>query len=461
MKKQLFTTLLFCCGVFATGYGQTPCSFGTVSESLGIGENISTGGDLEYAGAADFDVPFGVNFTVNQVTFDAIKTADEILYVNLSFLTEIEGLPGASIQNFDNMVPTSQEFLYEAGDFDAYRVVLDLPTSITFEKGKYFISLAANPGTGPFVAWDIAGEFQTYGVFDYNKFEDEEWGGTGYYNKVFQVIGTCEDSGETPPNLGDACGQGNESNHYEGGTSFLAFQGAISIADDFVVPENTTFNITHFNLDALLLGGGFHNATIKIRTSENNAPGQVLYSFTNKGPLYEKFFGYFDVPGPFDHASVRVGFEFQEPIVLDGGTYFIEVIPTPYASESLTWELTSLPGIGSDAYRSFDGGDSWEAVSGFNQVFTIDGFCSESLGVENPHLTNVLEFYPNPVTNILNINSTLELTEIALYNLVGQQVANFTSDLRTVNMESLSGGVYLVKATFKTGQVENFKVIKQ
>src|SRR5690606_12624874 len=306
---------------------------------------------------------------------------DEILYVNLSFLAEMEGMPGESIQDFNNLVPTSQEFLYEAGDYDVYTVVLDLPTSLTFQKGKHFISLAANPGAGPFVGWDIAGEFQTYGLFDYNKFDDEDWGGTGYYNKVFQVIGSCEDSGETPPDLGEVCEQGNESNDHETGTNFLNGQSVFSIADDFIVAENTTFNLTQFTVDALLLGGGFHNATLKIRSSENNAPGEVLYSFTNKGPQQEQYFGYFDFPGyPLDVVAIKLDFAFDEPIALEEGTYFIEVIPTPYATDFLTWEATSLPGIGSDSYTSTDGGTTWSINDGFNQVFTIGGFCEASLG---------------------------------------------------------------------------------
>ncbi len=461
MRKQLFTALLLSFGVFAMGYGQSSCSYGTVSESLGIGENISTGGSLEYAGAADFDVPFGVNFTVSQVTFDAIKTADAIVYVNLSFLEESEGLPGELIQAFENLTPTSQEFLYEAGEFDAYRVVLDLPNTITLAKGKYFISLAANAGTGPFVAWDIAGEYQTYGVFDYNQFEDEPWGGTGYYNKVFRVIGSCEDSGEIQPEPGEPCAQGNETNHREGGTSFLSFGNVISVADDFIVPTNSTFYLTQFNLDALLLGGGLHNATIKIRSSVNDAPGNVLYSFTNKAPLFEQFFGYFDVPGPFDLAGIRIGFQFEEPIVLGEGAYFIEVIPTPYAAETLAWELTSLPGIGSDAYTSLDGGTTWDIRSGYNQVFTVNGFCTETLGTHTQQLADALAIYPNPAQDVLHIDSKSELIDVGLYNMDGQKVADYDGDLKTINLGPLASGVYLVKATFGNGQIGNRKIIKE
>ncbi len=459
MKKKLFTTLMLCI-VFTFSYAQDPCFYGVGSSMVGIGENISTGGTLEYAGAADFDVPLGTNFTVNQVTFDAIKTEEDILYVNLAFLQENEGLPDGSIQVFDNLIPTSQEFSYEAGDFDAYTIVLDLPTSVTLEKGKYFITLAANPGEGPFVAWDIAGEFLTYGVFDYNKFEDEEWGGTGYYNKVFQVIGTCEDSGETPPDLGDPCEQSNESNDHEAGTSFLNGQDVLSIADDFIVPENTTFYLTNFEMDALLLGGGMHNATLKIRSSDNNAPGEVLYSYTNKGPLYEQFFGYFNFPGPFDLAGIREGFTFEEPIALEEGTYFIEVIPTPHATETLTWEATSQPGIGSFSYTSSDGGNTWSINDGYNQVFTVSGFCIETLGIEETQSVVDFSYYPNPVNDILNISSNIKIIQIDLYNLVGQKVSDFDVDSQTINIESLSPGIYLLKTKFINGKVEISKIIK-
>lgn len=464
MQKRLFTTMLLFAAM-GFSYAQDPCSYGTTSDEMSNGENITTGGALEYAGAADFDVPFGVTFTSNQVTFNLLKGAADLLYVNAAFLTEIEGLPGELMESFDNLVPSSQELVYttEIENLDVYQVTLDLPVSVTFEKGKYFLTLAAAAGDAHSAWWEIADDYQTYGVFDYNKFEDEAWGGTGYYNKVFQVVGDCEDSGDVPPDYGEPCEQANESNNHETGTSLLGAGGqALSVVDDFIVPANTTFYLSAFTMDALLLGGGLHNATLNVRASDGDMPGEILHSYINKGPAFEEFGGYHPFPGsPFDVAAIKIGFEFEEPIALEEGTYFIEVLPTPYATEMLTWEATSAGGIGSYSYYSADGGATWNINDGLNQVFTINGFCSETLGSETPGIGVDFQYYPNPVTDVLNITSKTAIKEITLYNLLGRQVGKYDPNTQTIAMESLATGMYLLRVQFESGEVKTVKVIKQ
>ena len=207
MQKLLFTTIFLFIAI-GNSYSQS-CAYGPISDETGNGENISTGGAFEYAGASDFEVPFGINFTADQITVNLLKGPADLLYVNVAFLMEANGLPGDVIASFDNLEPTSQAFAYTTGipDLDVYQITLDLPTSTTFEKGKYFLRLAAAAGDINGAWWEITSDYQTYGVFDYSKFENEDWGGTGYYNKVFQVMGTCEDSGETPPEYGEVCEQ--------------------------------------------------------------------------------------------------------------------------------------------------------------------------------------------------------------------------------------------------------------
>lgn len=462
MQKLLFTTL-FLVAILGSSYGQT-CSYGTISNETANGENISTGGTYEYAGAVDFDVPFGIDFTTNQVTINLLKGDADLLYVNAAFLTEEEGIPGSVIESFDNLVPTTQEFLYPTGTpgFDVYEITLDLPASVTFEKGKYFLRMAAAPGDANGAWWEITNEDQTYGVFDYFKFENEDWGGTGYYNKVFQVIGTCEDSGDVAPNLGDACGQENLANNHETGIPFIGSGQIHTVADDFIVPENTVFYLAQFNFDALLLGGGMHNATINIRSTVNNMPGEILHSYLNKGPAFEEFGGYWPMAGsPFDVVAVKTGFVFDEPIELEAGTYFIEVIPTPNASELITWEATTQPGIGSFSYSSADGGITWNINNGYNQVFSVNGFCAERLSVDDSQIANNFNYFPNPVTDVLNISSKTKIEHSTLYNLIGQQVGVYTIDNTSINMQSLSAGIYLLNVQFENGQTETVKIIKQ
>lgn len=460
MRKKLFTTLslLTACFSFAQ-----ECSYGTISDVSGVGENISIGSSLLYTGAADFDVPFGTTFTASQLTFHILKGQANLERVDITFRQEEEGIPGTVIQAFPALVPTSQTFAYAVDEtLDSYVILLDLPSNVVFEKGKYFVQISAVEGDESGAWWEIAGESQTYGVFDFFRFADEPWGGTGYYSKVFQVLGTCADSGETQPDYGDACEQETPSNNYEDGTLFTTSSGIVSIADDFTVAPGTVFHLTDFTINTMLLGGGIHNATLKIRASVNGMPGEVLHSFVNKSPYYERYNGYWPFPGsPFDVASIIINFSFAHaPIELTEGNYFIEVIPTPNSSEFITWERTTIPGIGAFSYTSYDGGLNWQVNEDFNQVFSVGGFCSTNLGTYHPEKNSVLQFAPNPVKDLLHITTDRQILGITLYNVQGREVTGYSVNGKSVDMQSLSGGMYLVKVTLDNDLSETFKVVK-
>ncbi|MEZ0006767.1 hypothetical protein ABH942_002144 [Flavobacterium sp. 28YEA47A] len=70
--------------------------------------------------------------------------------------------------------------------------------------------------------------------------------------------------------------------------------------------------------------------------------------------------------------------------------------------------------------------------------------------------------YPNPVVDVLNLSYTQEISNVAVFNLLGQQVISKTIGATdaSVDMSSLAGGTYLVKVTVDN-QVKTIKVIKQ
>src|SRR5690606_15148020 len=284
---------------------------GTVSEETSNGGNISTGGLFEYSIASDFDVPFGIEFSVEQIKFNVLKGAADLNYVNLYFLEEFQGKPGTAIHTFENQIPVAQELVYTTTlpDIDTYQITIDLPSAINLPKGKYYLQLQAAPGDEFAVSWELVNqETTTLGRFDFSKFEDEDWfGGFAYYDHVFEISGICT-TVEEMPNYGEVCNQGNESNNYETG---IGLPGA-SVADDFIVEENTTFFLSTFKISTLQLGN-IEKATIKIRNSENGSPGDEIYAVENIGPKTENFFGYHPFDGfPLDVVAVDLEFEFNE-----------------------------------------------------------------------------------------------------------------------------------------------------
>lgn len=81
------------------------------------------------------------------------------------------------------------------------------------------------------------------------------------------------------------------------------------------------------------------------------------------------------------------------------------------------------------------------------------------LGIEE-NITNLFSIYPNPTNGIFNINSNSTITEIAVYNNLGQLL--FTSEENNqVDISALSEGIYFVKIKDENGQTETKKVVKK
>ncbi|MDR6969496.1 hypothetical protein J2X31_003529 [Flavobacterium arsenatis] len=69
--------------------------------------------------------------------------------------------------------------------------------------------------------------------------------------------------------------------------------------------------------------------------------------------------------------------------------------------------------------------------------------------------------YPNPVNDILNISHTGKITNVAVYNILGQEVVskNVNASHSKIDMSDLAKGTYLVKVTGEDG-MKVIKVVK-
>lgn len=455
MKKNLIF-LMMLSGVMS--FSQN-CGYGVSSDTSGIGENITTGGTYEYTSASDFDVEFGKILTVNNVKFNSLKGSADLSYVNLYFYKDNAGKPGELVKSFENVVPASQTFKYTLEDNSAYEINVDLPSTFDLPKGKYYLSVKAKPGDSTPASWEINNQETTkLGRFDYAKFDSDDWfGGFSYYDHVFQVSGVCTSTGETQPDYGTAVSQGNVANEHEGGISMPGR----SLADDIIVPDNTKFTLTNFKISTLQLGN-IANATINIRSSVDDSPGEILFSFENIGPKTENYFGYWPVPGyPLEVVAVDLNFELPQAVELTTGKYFVEVKATqvPF-TDYLRWEATSQEGIGGYSYTSYDGGETWEINDGYNYVFQAIGYSKSSLAVNDAD-KNSFGFYPNPVKNEMTIVSKDEAQRILIYNAAGQLVKDSKINNNKVNISNLTSGNYIGKVTLKNGKTETVKIIKQ
>ncbi|MBM6497819.1 T9SS type A sorting domain-containing protein, partial [Flavobacterium macrobrachii] len=73
-----------------------------------------------------------------------------------------------------------------------------------------------------------------------------------------------------------------------------------------------------------------------------------------------------------------------------------------------------------------------------------------------------LKLYPNPTKNTLNVSYNQEISNVEVYNLVGQRVANLSPNANEgqLDMSNLASGAYFVKVT-SNNATKTVKVIKE
>ena len=71
-------------------------------------------------------------------------------------------------------------------------------------------------------------------------------------------------------------------------------------------------------------------------------------------------------------------------------------------------------------------------------------------------------YYPNPVKNILNLSYNQEISNVEVFNLLGQKVSsnNINSNSAEIDMSNLSKGAYMVRVT-SNDKAKTIKVIKE
>ncbi len=245
---------------------------------------------------------------------------------------------------------------------------------------------------------------------------------------------------------------------------------AIAVANDFVVPANTNFTISKIRpllLTTANIAEDFGAFEIKILEDNASTPGStVVQTFTGITPssivLRDETLANFKTYW----VTLDLG-DYMLPVSGTDKHYWISLSGTSINSQSLYWTGYGYTAGSETAsnYQSIDNGATWQQVSesgaNFENIWTVNSACS-ILGVSNSELVK-LTYYPNPVNDVLNIESKSGIKNVTAYNMTGQQVLNSSiiSKNGQVNVSSLLSGVYLFKIELESGKVETFKVIKK
>ena len=89
--------------------------------------------------------------------------------------------------------------------------------------------------------------------------------------------------------------------------------------------------------------------------------------------------------------------------------------------------------------------------------FTVEG----TIGIEVQSTTS-FSYYPNPTNGVVNITANKDISSVAVYNILGQQVLDKDRlDNGEVDVSALSTGTYLFRVMFEDGSMETFKVLRK
>lgn len=99
--------------------------------------------------------------------------------------------------------------------------------------------------------------------------------------------------------------------------------------------------------------------------------------------------------------------------------------------------------------------------SGSRGTFCLEVSTNQSLSTGDFNLSS-FKAYPNPVKDFLNLSYSQDISDVSVFNLLGQQVLSkkINAAESQLDMSSLTQGAYLVKITVD-GEVKTMKVVKE
>jgi|GEM_PF-2713819 len=97
-------------------------------------------------------------------------------------------------------------------------------------------------------------------------------------------------------------------------------------------------------------------------------------------------------------------------------------------------------------------------IDSYGQAEDYTLVVSEDLGTEDFSKNN-FKVYPNPTTGISNIQSDLEIENIAIYNQIGQLISNQKNT--AIDLSNVVSGIYIIQIDFENGQKATKKIIKK
>ena len=180
---------------------------------------------------------------------------------------------------------------------------------------------------------------------------------------------------------------------------------------------------------------------IVVWKDENGKPGEEIYRLSNQRPQWQEQIYRFSY------------FKFNKTVALAGAFYL--------GIEQRSDDLINIgfdTSIDNSQYNFVNTNGSWQQSSkhGSLMIRPVVG-ASYFIGVQE-NAENALNLYPNPVSNVLHLESDIQCGQVSIYDLMGRKV--FQSTYQTmIPVDQLNDGMYLLSVTTDEGQVINQKFI--
>lgn len=156
-------------------------------------------------------------------------------------------------------------------------------------------------------------------------------------------------------------------------------------------------------------------------------------------------------------------------ITVDGGTLQMEAMVTPSnaADTTVSWSLNppNIPASisASGLLTPTGNGSVWVIATANDGGGAKDSvqitISNQSIGLQDP-LAYRFKLYPNPTSDIVKIESTLKIEEIAVYHSSGSMMMHFKGGTKVLDLSALPAGHYLLRISSEAGMTTK-RIIKQ
>lgn len=408
-----------------------------VSPSNSFENGVFFGGDTSQKLAIDIPVGATQKLTATEIELNVFNQPTA---VNFSLLKDNSNSPGTLIQDVAGTIVSSTQ-VGTAFNYPIYKVVVKFQNPIALDGAqgtKYWLQVTTDA-----LAWETttATTIGTKMAFKNNSTQGN-WS-IGTDEAVYKLVAVCEGEGPGEPGGGDYCIPTN------------------LICDDGDVITNVTFG--SINNDTTCGAEGYSDFT----AMSTDVKRGVSYDFsatTGSGWQYE---------------SVHVWIDYNQDGVFTENEYtYIGNNPGSSVTKAITIPADALEGETRMRVRVFamPGADDPQATISYGN----DGACYDEanypygeiedytinigeLGLSNVN-DAVTKLYPNPVHDVLTIESKATIESVEIFNLAGQKVNSLMKVNKSkteINVGKLTPGVYVVRTVDANGTTNSYKVVKK